>query len=41
LTLFGYFTSEIGCTQVLAYDPIPKEYHGCIDLVPGQKAWAL
>lgn len=41
LTLFGYFTSEIGCTQVLAYDPIPKEYHGCIDLAPGQKAWAL
>ena len=41
LTLFGYFTSEIGCTQALAYDPIPKEYHGCIDLAPGQKAWAL
>lgn len=41
LTLFGYFSSEIGATQALAYDPIPKAYHGCIDLAPGQKAWAL
>ena len=41
LTLFGYFTSEVGCKEALAYDPIPKEYHGCIDLAPGQKAWAL
>lgn len=41
LTLFGYFSSEIGCKEALAYDPIPKAYNGCMDLQPGQKAWAL
>lgn len=41
LTLFGYFTSEIGIKQALAYDPIPQQYLGCIDLEPGQKAWGL
>lgn len=41
LTLFGYFTSEIGCKEALAYDPIPGAYLGCIPLEKGQKAWAL
>ena len=40
LTLLGYFTSEIGCTQALAYEAVPGGYRGCIDLKPGQKAWA-
>jgi gluconate 2-dehydrogenase gamma chain len=40
LTILGYFTSEIGATQALAYDPIPGGYRGCITLAPGQKAWA-
>jgi Gluconate 2-dehydrogenase subunit 3 len=41
LTLFGYFTSEIGCKEALAYDPVPGPYKGCTKLEPGQKAWAL
>ena len=41
LTLLGYFTSEVGATQALAYVPIPGRYEGCVDLEPGQKAWAL
>lgn len=40
LTLFGYFTSEIGCTQALAYEWVPGRYEGCVPLKPGQKAWA-
>jgi len=41
LTLLGYFTSEIGATQALEYVPVPGRYEGCIDLKPGQKAWAI
>lgn len=41
LTLLGYFTSEEGATKALAYLPIPGKYEGCVDLEPGQKAWAL
>ena len=40
LTLLGYFSSEIGCTQALAYDAVPGVYKGCVNLEPGQKAWA-
>lgn len=41
LTLTGYFTSEIGCTQALEYVKVPGRYDGCITLKPGQKAWAI
>ncbi len=41
LTLLGYFTSEVGATQVLQYKAIPVEYHGCITLrEAGGKTWA-
>jgi hypothetical protein len=40
LTLLGYFTSEIGCTQALAYEWIPGRYDGCVTLKTGQKPWA-
>jgi hypothetical protein len=40
LTILGYFTSEIGATKALAYDPVPGGYRGCIPLAAGQKAWA-
>lgn len=40
LTMFGYFTSEIGCTKALAYEWVPGRFEGCVDLKPGQKAWA-
>lgn len=39
LTIWGYFTSEIGATKALRYDPIPGIYEGCLDLKPGQPAW--
>lgn len=39
LTLFGFFTSEVGATQVLRYEPVPGEYIG--DLAyNGEPAWA-
>lgn len=41
LTLLGYFTSEVGATQSLAYIAVPGKYEGCVKMTPGQKAWAL
>jgi hypothetical protein len=40
LTLLGYFTSEIGCTQALRYVETPGRYDPCIPYVPGEPAWA-
>ncbi|EIA07615.1 gluconate 2-dehydrogenase subunit 3 family protein [Flavobacterium frigoris] len=40
LTLLGYFSSEIGCTQAREYLPIPGKYDGNAEYKPGQKAWA-
>ncbi len=40
LTLMGYFSSEAGATQALEYVQIPGRYEGCVNLKPGQKAWA-
>jgi len=39
LTLLGYFTSEIGCTQARRYTPVAGKYEGCLDYSPGDKAW--
>ncbi|RZK12388.1 MAG: gluconate 2-dehydrogenase subunit 3 family protein, partial [Hymenobacter sp.] len=40
LTLFGFFTSEVGATQALRYLPVPGKYDGCIPYKKGDKAWA-
>jgi hypothetical protein len=40
-TLTGYFLSEIGATQALAYEKIPGGYWGDLPLGADQKAWAL
>ena len=40
LTLFGFFTSEVGGTKVLRYVPVPGKYDGNIDYKKGQTAWA-
>ena len=40
LTVLGYCTSEPGATRGMAYEPVPGGYRGCVDLKPGQKAWA-
>lgn len=39
LTLMGFFTSEVGATQVLRYEPVPGEYIGDLDY-DGEPAWA-
>ncbi len=40
-TVTGYCTSKVGATEGLTYLYIPGAYHGCLNLRPGQKAWAL
>lgn len=40
LTLLGYFTSEIGCTQALRYMETPGRFDPCAPYTPGEKAWA-
>ena len=41
LTLFGYFTSEIGSKQALRFLPIPGKYDGAYPYKKGDKAWAI
>lgn len=40
-TVVGFFTSEVGATKVLRFDPIPGRFDGCADYTAGQAAWAL
>jgi hypothetical protein len=40
LTLLGYFTSEIGCTQAQRYIESPGRFDPCAPYKPGEKAWA-
>lgn len=40
LTLLGYFTSEIGCTQARRYVERPGKYEGTIPYKKGDKAFA-
>jgi gluconate 2-dehydrogenase gamma chain len=42
LTMLGFFTSKVGATQVLQYDPVPGAYKGCIPLseAGNGKTWA-
>jgi hypothetical protein len=40
LSLLGYFTSEIGCTQAQVYEESPGKYEPCVPYKPGQKAYA-
>jgi hypothetical protein len=40
LTLLGYFTSEIGCTQARRYVPVPGKYDGNYPYKKGDKAFA-
>jgi glucoside 3-dehydrogenase (cytochrome c) hitch-hiker subunit len=43
LTLLGFFTSEVGATQILQYLPVPGGQRGCIPLseAGNGKTWAL
>jgi len=40
LTLWGYFTSEVGATKALRYVAVPGKYEGCVPYKKGDKAWA-
>lgn len=40
-TLTGYFHSEIGATQALAYERVPGGFEGDIPLAANQKAWVI
>lgn len=40
LVIFCFFTSKVGGTQVLRYDPIPTRYDGNVPYKKGQGAWA-
>lgn len=40
LATFAYFSSEVGMTKALRYDPIPGRFEGCVEYREGEKAWA-
>jgi hypothetical protein len=40
LTLLGYFTSKVGATQALRYQPVPGKYDGDVPYKKGDRAWA-
>ncbi|SEL56491.1 Gluconate 2-dehydrogenase subunit 3 [Pseudoxanthomonas sp. GM95] len=40
LTLFSFFTSEVGANQVLRYVAVPGRYDGDLHYEPGTPAWA-
>ena len=42
LTMLGFFTSEVGATQILQYVPVPGSYHACLPVAEAGngKAWA-
>ncbi len=40
LTIFGFFTSKIGATEVLQYVAVPGRYDGDLAYVAGTPAWA-
>ncbi len=40
LTMLGYFTSEVGATQVLRYEANPGIYDGCMPLEDVGRTWA-
>jgi hypothetical protein len=41
LVTVGYFTSQLGATKAVRYDPVPGAYRGCVPLKEIGRAWAL
>ena len=41
LTIWGFFTSEVGATQVLRYEPMPMAFDGNTPLSVQDSSWAL
>lgn len=40
LTILGFFTSKVGASEVLQYNPVPGPFQGCVPLADVGKAWA-
>ncbi len=40
LTIYGFFTSKVGSTQVLRYMPMPMSFDGDVPLKEGDSTWA-
>lgn len=40
LTIFGYFSSEIGATQALRKNPVPGKYDGAYPYKKSDRAWS-
>lgn len=40
LTIFGYFTSEIGATKALRHVAVPGRYEGSVDYKKGDHLWS-
>lgn len=40
LTVWGFFTSEVGASQVLRTNMMPMRFDGNVPLEPGQSTWA-
>jgi hypothetical protein len=40
LTVLGYYTSEVGSTQELSYDPVPGKYDGDLDFETVGRQWS-
>jgi Gluconate 2-dehydrogenase subunit 3 len=40
LSMLGYFTSEIGCTQAQRYEETPGRWEPCVPYTKGETAWA-
>jgi len=41
LTVLGFFTSQVGATQVLQHKPVPGEQRGCVPLAEVGKTWSM
>jgi hypothetical protein len=39
LTIWAYFSSEVGQTKALRYNPVPGGFDGDTDYKPGDRAW--
>jgi hypothetical protein len=40
LTVLGYYTSEVGATQELSYNPVPGRYEGDVDFDKVGRQWS-
>ncbi len=41
LTVLGFFTSQVGATQVLQHKSVPGEQRGCVPLAEVGKTWSM